>query len=259
MLEVALDYRAVEPRPPSESHSELTRWMGIPDGQHGRQRARRDDHEAVRRGGRHRGRSATPGRRRGDGRDGPDDVPAPGASSASWSRCGRRVNAAWRTSMEVGVRVEKENVWTRRAAAHTSTAYLTLVALGRRREARRDVPPVDARSPTTRSAAPARPSCAATTACAERDQITARAAAGLSARHTATSGSPRRRVWTGDGAHRGGSWSDRRGGRRGPRDGRVVTRTTSRGPPRAKPNVVADHDRRPDGRATCRSCRARAG
>ena len=38
------------------------------------------------------------------------------------------VNSAWRTSMEVGVRVEKENVWTREAL-HTSTAYLTLVAL----------------------------------------------------------------------------------------------------------------------------------
>jgi acyl-CoA hydrolase len=38
------------------------------------------------------------------------------------------VNAAWRTSMEVGVRVEKENVWTGERA-HTSTAYLTMVAL----------------------------------------------------------------------------------------------------------------------------------
>jgi len=38
------------------------------------------------------------------------------------------VNAAWRTSVEVGVRVEKENVWTRETA-HTSTVYLTLVAL----------------------------------------------------------------------------------------------------------------------------------
>ncbi len=38
------------------------------------------------------------------------------------------VNAAWRTSMEVGVRVEKENVWTGESE-HTSTAYLTLVAL----------------------------------------------------------------------------------------------------------------------------------
>jgi len=38
------------------------------------------------------------------------------------------VNAAWRTSMEVGVRVEKENVLTRETL-HTSTAYLTFVAL----------------------------------------------------------------------------------------------------------------------------------
>ena len=51
------------------------------------------------------------------------------------------VNAAWRTSMEVGVRVEKENVWTREAL-HTSTAYLTLVALDQ--EGRPSpVPPVD--------------------------------------------------------------------------------------------------------------------
>lgn len=38
------------------------------------------------------------------------------------------VNAAWRTSMEVGVRVESENVRTGEIA-HTSTAYLTMVAL----------------------------------------------------------------------------------------------------------------------------------
>ncbi len=38
------------------------------------------------------------------------------------------VNAAWRSSMEVGVRVEKENVRTR-AIEQTSTAYLTMVAL----------------------------------------------------------------------------------------------------------------------------------
>jgi acyl-CoA hydrolase len=38
------------------------------------------------------------------------------------------VNAAWRTSMEVGVRVESENVRTGELL-HTSTAYLTLVAL----------------------------------------------------------------------------------------------------------------------------------
>jgi acyl-CoA hydrolase len=38
------------------------------------------------------------------------------------------VNAVWRTSMEVGVRVEAEDVHTR-AVRHTSTAYLTMVAL----------------------------------------------------------------------------------------------------------------------------------
>jgi acyl-CoA hydrolase len=38
------------------------------------------------------------------------------------------VNAAWRTSMEVGVRVESENVRTGEIV-HTSTAYLTMVAL----------------------------------------------------------------------------------------------------------------------------------
>ena len=39
------------------------------------------------------------------------------------------VNAAWRTSMEVGVRVESENVRTGEVA-HTSSAFLTMVALG---------------------------------------------------------------------------------------------------------------------------------
>src|SRR5437879_10793070 len=38
------------------------------------------------------------------------------------------VNAAWRTSMEVGVRVDAENPFTGEVR-HTNTAYLTLVAL----------------------------------------------------------------------------------------------------------------------------------
>ena len=38
------------------------------------------------------------------------------------------VNAAWRSSMEVGVRVEAEDVRTAEVT-HTSTAYLTMVAL----------------------------------------------------------------------------------------------------------------------------------
>jgi acyl-CoA hydrolase len=38
------------------------------------------------------------------------------------------VNAAWHTSMEVGVRVESENIRTGEVA-HSSAAYLTMVAL----------------------------------------------------------------------------------------------------------------------------------
>jgi acyl-CoA hydrolase len=42
--------------------------------------------------------------------------------------CSSSVNAVWRTSMEVGVRVEAENPRTGERR-HTSTAYLTMVAL----------------------------------------------------------------------------------------------------------------------------------
>jgi acyl-CoA hydrolase len=57
------------------------------------------------------------------------------------------VNAAWHTSMEVGVRVEAERPGTGRVR-HTSSAYLTMVALdeeGRPTE----VPPLLADEPTT--------------------------------------------------------------------------------------------------------------
>ena len=55
------------------------------------------------------------------------------------------VNAAWRTSMEVGVRVEAEDVHTGEVT-HTSSAYLTFVALdddGRPTE----IPPLFADTP----------------------------------------------------------------------------------------------------------------
>ena len=42
--------------------------------------------------------------------------------------CSATVNAAWRTSMEVGVRVEAESPRTGEKR-HTSTAYLTMVAV----------------------------------------------------------------------------------------------------------------------------------
>lgn len=50
------------------------------------------------------------------------------------------VNYAGRTSMEVGVRVEVENRWTRERG-HTSSAYLTFVALDRDGKPT-DVPPL---------------------------------------------------------------------------------------------------------------------
>jgi acyl-CoA hydrolase len=58
------------------------------------------------------------------------------------------VNAAWRTSMEVGVRVEAERPRTGEVR-HTSTAYLTMVALD---EAGRPtaVPPLEAQAPEER-------------------------------------------------------------------------------------------------------------
>jgi acyl-CoA hydrolase len=43
--------------------------------------------------------------------------------------CRASVNAVWKTSMEVGVRVEAENPLDGEPR-HTSTAYLTMVALG---------------------------------------------------------------------------------------------------------------------------------
>ena len=55
------------------------------------------------------------------------------------------VNGAWRTSMEVGVRVESENVRTGELI-HTSTAYLTLVALDDDGKPT-GVPPVAAETP----------------------------------------------------------------------------------------------------------------
>ncbi len=55
------------------------------------------------------------------------------------------VNAAWRTSMEVGVRVEREQVRTGELE-HTSTAYLTMVALDEDRRPA-PVPPLAPETP----------------------------------------------------------------------------------------------------------------
>src|SRR5438067_12238271 len=55
------------------------------------------------------------------------------------------VNAAWRTSMEIGVRVESEHVRTREVAP-TSSTYLTMVALSVRGQPT-PVPPLPPEAP----------------------------------------------------------------------------------------------------------------
>src|SRR4051812_28747992 len=55
------------------------------------------------------------------------------------------VNAAWHSSMEVGVQVESEVVATRERT-HTSTAYLTMVALDEEGNPA-EVPPIAPESP----------------------------------------------------------------------------------------------------------------
>ena len=67
--------------------------------------------------------------------------------------CSATVNAAWRTSMEVGVRVEAEDARTGEKH-HTSTAYLTMVAVD---EQGKPIPvPPAARGVRRREAPPAR-------------------------------------------------------------------------------------------------------
>ena len=116
----------MQPKPPSASQSVLTRWMGIQD--------------ANIAGNVHGGTIMKM----------VDEV----AGVAALRHCGTRVvtaaldrmtftqpvyvgqlltvmatvNAAWRTSMEIGVRVQAENVRTGEIT-HTSTAYVTMVAL----------------------------------------------------------------------------------------------------------------------------------
>lgn len=58
------------------------------------------------------------------------------------------VNAAWRTSVEVGVRVEAENPFTDEVR-HTSSAYLTMVALGEDGRPA-EVPALEAQTPVER-------------------------------------------------------------------------------------------------------------
>jgi len=116
----------LEPRPAAESRSELIRWMGPQDANgagfvHGGVVMRMCDEVAGIAAIRHSGcRSVTAGMDR--------MTFSESVYVGELLRCCATVNAAWRTSMEVGVRVEAENPLTREIR-HTSTAYLTMVAL----------------------------------------------------------------------------------------------------------------------------------
>ena len=115
-----------EPRPVSRSSSELIRWMSIQDANsagfvHGGIVMRMCDEVAGIAAIRHSGsRVVTAGMDRMTFTE-PVYV-------GELLRCRACVNAVWRTSMEVGVRVEAENAVTAEVR-HTSTAYLTMVAV----------------------------------------------------------------------------------------------------------------------------------
>ena len=116
----------MEPRPPSDSHSVLTRWLGIADSNtagyvHGGVIMRFCDEVAGIAAVRHSGlRVVTAAMDRMTFLQ-PVHVGQLLTVHAS-------VNAAWRTSMEVGVRVTAEDI-RKGETWHVSTAYLTMVAL----------------------------------------------------------------------------------------------------------------------------------
>jgi acyl-CoA hydrolase len=121
----------VEPRPPSASHSVLTRWLGIADSNtagyvHGGVIMRFCDEVAGIAAVRHSGlRVVTAAMDR--------MTFLQAVHVGQLLTVHASVNAAWRTSMEVGVRVEAENAVTGEVR-HTSTAYLTMVAVDEKGE-----------------------------------------------------------------------------------------------------------------------------
>ena len=127
-----------DPRPVSVSASRLVRWMAITDANsagsvHGGTVMRLVDEAAGLAGIKHSGmRVVTAGMDR-------MTFMHP-VSVGELLCCSAAVNAVWRSSMEIGVRVESENPYTGESK-HTSTAYLTMVALdGEGRPA--EVPPL---------------------------------------------------------------------------------------------------------------------
>jgi acyl-CoA hydrolase len=136
----------MEPRPASGSRSVLVKWMGVTDANsagfvHGGTVMKLCDEAAGLAAIKHSGRRAV---------------------TAAMDRmtflhpvhvgelltCSASVNAVWRTSMEVGVRVEAENPVTGEKR-HTSTAYLTMVALDDEGKPT-PAPPLQAESDTER-------------------------------------------------------------------------------------------------------------
>lgn len=116
----------LEPRPVADSRSELIRWMGVQDANtagfvHGGMVMKTCDEAASIAAIRHCGlRVVTAGMDRMTFTE-PVQI-------GDLLTCLASINAAWRTSMEVGVRVEAENPRTGERR-HTSTAYVTMVGL----------------------------------------------------------------------------------------------------------------------------------
>jgi len=134
----------VDPKPVSQSRSQIVHWMGLADANsvgnvHGGTVMKLCDEAAGLAAIKHsRCRVVTAGMDRMDFL-----VPIRVGELVTFSAT---VNAAWRTSMEVGVRVEAENPRTG-SVQRTNTAYLTMVALDEQGKPT-PVPPLIAETPT---------------------------------------------------------------------------------------------------------------
>jgi acyl-CoA hydrolase len=133
----------VQPRSPSHSASTLTHWMGVMDANnagyvHGGAIMRLCDEVAGIAAVRHSGRRVVTA-----AMDRMTFLHPVFVGNLVTVRA--TVNAAWRTSMEVGVRVESEVIATGELT-HTSTAYLTMVALDEEGNPE-EVPPIAPESP----------------------------------------------------------------------------------------------------------------
>jgi acyl-CoA hydrolase len=116
----------MEPKRAADSASILVKWMGIPDANtagfvHGGVVMKLGDEVAGLAAVRHcGGRVVTAGMDR--------MAFVEPVHVGNLVTCRAMVNAVWKSSMEVGVRVEAEDPRTRETR-HTSTAYLTMVAV----------------------------------------------------------------------------------------------------------------------------------